>query len=150
MATVTGALSDFGLKPFPELQPRLIFTPSGPSLSVSRLFATKPVIVRPFGSGSFSVELQPTTTLRPVVWYTVTVEWLDPAGNYVSSDELSWKLFVPTAGGELSNLLETPANPFLFWVGDTEPPNPQTGMLWLYTGPTTSSRTRGSIYKLRS
>lgn len=131
MATVTGALTDFGLKPFPELQPRLIFTPSGPSMSNARLFATKPIIVTPFGSGSFTVDLQPTDRLRPVVWYTLTIEWLDPAGNYVSSDHLTWKLFVPTAGGELADLLDLPANPSLIWVGPTPPPNPQPGQMWL-------------------
>lgn len=142
MATVTGALSDFGIKPFPELQPRLIFTPSGPSMSNSRLFATKPVIVAPFGSGSFSVDLQPTMNLRPVVWYTITIEWLDPSGNYISSDELTWKLFVPFGGGELSDLIETPANPSLIWVGPTPPPNPQPGHRWLNSDTGTLSEWR--------
>lgn len=131
MAKVTGALTDFGLQPFPELQPRLIFTPSGPGVSGARLFATKPMIVTPAGSGSFTVELQPTANLRPALWYTITIEWLDPAGNYISSDHLSWKLFVPSGGGELSDLIETPANPSLVWVGPTPPLNLQPGQKWL-------------------
>lgn len=131
MAKVTGALSDFGLQPFPELQPRIIFTPSGPGVAGARLFATKPIIVKPAGSGSFTVELAPTANIRPVVWYTVTIEWLDPSGNYISSDALSWELFVPSAGGELSDLITTPANPSLVWVGPTPPPNPQPGYKWL-------------------
>lgn len=132
MATVTGALSDIGIQPFPELQPRLIFTPSGPGLSDARLFATKPKIVNvASGSGSFTVDLQPTQGSRPAVYYTITIEWLDPSGNYVSADFLTWKLFVPYEGGELTELIEAPANPMLFWVGEDPPVLPTPGQHWL-------------------
>lgn len=132
MATVTGALSDIGIEAFPELMPRLIFSPSGNATAATRLFATKPVIVPVnAGSGSFTVDLQPTTSMRPAVWYVVTIEWLDPAGNYVSVDFLEWKLFVPSAGGNFEDLIEAPANPMLFWIGETPPPSPTVGQLWL-------------------
>lgn len=132
MATVTGALSDFGINPFPELQPRLIFTPSGPGVSATRLFATKPIIVDvASGSGSFTVNLQPTDGVRPAVYYKVTIEWLDPAGNYVSADFLEWKIFVPSAGGELYDLIQAPVNPLLFYVGETAPLYPVPGQYWL-------------------
>lgn len=132
MATITGALSDFGINPFPELQPRLIFTASGPAVSSSRLFATKPVIVDvASGSGSFTVDLQPTDGVRPAVYYKITIEWLDPDGNYVSADFLEWKLYVPSEGGELYDLIKAPANPLLFWVGETPPPVPMPGQYWL-------------------
>jgi hypothetical protein len=132
MATVTGALSDFGVQPFPQLQPRLIFTPSGPAVSGTRLFATKPIIVNvAAASGAFTVELQSTDGVRPAVHYKVTIDWLDPSGNYVSADPLEWKIFVPAAGGTIPDLIATPANPMLFWVGEDPPVNPAPGQYWL-------------------
>jgi hypothetical protein len=132
MATVTGALSDIGINAFPELQPRLIFTPSGPATAATRLFATKPVIVPvASGSGTFTVDLQPTDGMRPAIWYVVTIEWLDPAGNYVSADFLEWKLFVPSGGGNFGDLVQAPLNPLLFWVSETPPTDPTPGQYWL-------------------
>jgi hypothetical protein len=134
MATVTGALSDFGIAPFPELQPRIQFIPSGPGVNGTRLFSGPPPTVNVgAGSGSFTIELQRTDDVRPVVWYTVRIEWLDPAGNYIGVDHPDWKLFVPAGGGELGDLLEAPLNPFIFWVDATPPPNPQPGQYWLNT-----------------
>ena len=131
MATVTGALTDFGIQPFPTLQPRLIFTPSGPAVSDVRLFATRPIIVIPAGSGSFTVDLQPTDGVKPAVFYAVTIEWLDPAGNYVSADFLEWDIYVPSAGGAIQDLIKAPVNPMLFWVGEDPPPAPTPGQQWL-------------------
>lgn len=134
LATVTGALSDIGVAAFPTLSPRLIFTLSGPATEGTRVFATKPKVVPVnAGSGIFTVDLQTTTNLRPAAWYTITIEWLDPSGNYVAADFLEWKLFVPSGGGNLADLLETPVNPMLFWAGPTPPPNPQPGQYWLNT-----------------
>lgn len=132
MAIVTGALSDIGIDPFPELQPRLIFTPSGNSVSDARLFATKPKIVNvAAGSGSFMVDLQPSEGSRPAIYYTITIEWLATNGQYVSADFLEWKIFVPYEGGTLADLIEAPANPMLFWVGETAPLLPTPGQYWL-------------------
>jgi hypothetical protein len=136
MATVTGALTDFGIQPFPALQPRLIFTPSGPAVSDARLFATKPIIVPvASGSGIFSVDLQPTDGVRPAVHYKVTIEWLMPGVDgqpgYTPADFLQWEIFVPAAGGAIQDLINAPVNPLLFWVGETPPPVPTAGQLWL-------------------
>ena len=135
MATVTGALTDFGIQPFPTLQPRLIFTPSGPAVSDVRLFATRPISVTPLGSGSFTVNLQPTEGVRPAVWYRVTVEWLMPGtgedDGYTSVDDLGWDIFVPSAGGAIQDLIKAPVNPMLFWVGEDPPPVPVEGQRWL-------------------
>lgn len=147
MALVTGALSDVGIEAFPDLKPLLKFTPSGPATAGTRLFATKPVTVPVnAGSGIFSVDLQPTTSMRPAVWYVVTIEWLDPAGNYVSNDFLQWKLFVPSGGGNFGDLIGAPANPMLFWVSDTAPVSPQKGQRWLNTTTSKITEWNGTMF----
>lgn len=133
-ATVTGNLNDFTGQGFPGLQPRIVFTPSGPGLSGTRIYATKRIVEEvPHSAGYFSVDLQVTEDMRPVVYYQVSIEWLDSGGNYVSVDNIDWKLFVPVGGGLITDLLDAPLNPLLFWVDATPPPNPQPGQYWLNT-----------------
>jgi hypothetical protein len=133
-ATVTGNINDFLGQGFPDLHPRIVFTPSGPGMSGVRIFATKKIVEEvPHAEGYFSVDLQVTEDMHPVVYYQVSIEWLDPAGNYVSVDHLDWKLFVPAGGGIITDLFEKPLNPLMFWVGSSPPPYPQPGQHWLNT-----------------
>lgn len=131
MAIVTGKLTDFGLALLTPYAPELVFVPSGPAVIAGALLATKPVVVIPAADGSFTVNLQPTDATQTVFWYTLTVEWLNSSGGYVGKDFPDWKLFVPTSGGTIGDLVTAPANPAMVWIGESEPPNPSVGTWWL-------------------
>ena len=122
MAIVTYALSAFDIQPFPDSQPRLKFVPSGNAINGTRLFATKPIYSTPAGSGAGSVNLAPTDSVRPAIWYQIEIEWLDSEGNCRMVDHVPWQIFVPNAGGNLDDLIKVPANPMLFYAGPTLPP----------------------------
>lgn len=136
MALVTGNLSTFGLNAIILKSPRLLFVPSGPAVTGAYVLATRPVeaVIATDGSGAFTVNLAATQTLRPERWYSIRVEWLDSASNYVGLDLPDWKLFVPEAGGSIGDLLNNlPSNPSQIWFGETAPidPTPYTG--WVNT-----------------
>jgi hypothetical protein len=135
MATVTGNLADFGFTFLAGLHPEIIFTPSGPAILGATLLATRPIVATTRESdGAFALTLSPTVGLRPESWYTISFRWLDPAGNYVSRDFPDWKLYVPYEGGQVGDLLETPWNPSLVFVGREEPTDdPIAGMAWMNT-----------------
>jgi len=137
MATVTGTLWDFGLASIAQYMPQIIFTPSGPATTETKLFATRPIVVTPAVGGAFSVDLKSTDDVQPAVWYRATVRWLDSAGEYVSQDSPDFKLFVPAAGGAIGSLLrDVIPFPSEVWVGETDNPDygfwfqPSTNILW--------------------
>lgn len=140
MPVVTGVLSDFGLATLAAFNPEIVFTPSGPAISATRLLATKPIKVTPDPDGSFSLTLAPTNSMHPVTWYTISVQWLDSAGGYIGIDFPDWQLFIDNAGGNIIDLLNIPANPAQVWVSTTAPDNPTPGLWWL--NPTT-----GDLYE---
>lgn len=131
MANVTGTLKDFRSLEFSSLSPTVTFTASGPAVSGASLFSTVPVVVTPASNGTFTVALQATDAVHPGVWYTVKVSWLDSVGGYVGLDYPGWKLFVPTAGGAIGDLISVPANPAMVWTGEYPPTNPTPGTWWL-------------------
>ena len=134
MALVTGNLGTFGLTSVILRAPRILFVPSGPATAGSYLFASRPVeaVIANDGSGAFTVNLMPTTEIRPAAWYTIRIEWLESASNYVGADFPEWKVFVPNEGGVIGDLIATPWNPTLVWWGESEPLNkPAYSSLWL-------------------
>ena len=144
IATVTGNIKDITGQGFPGLQPRIVFTPSGPGVVGLSVFTTKPVVkTTSHAEGYFSVDLQSTENMRPVVYYQVSIDWLDSGGNFVSVDHIDWKLYVPAAGGLLSDLFQTPMNPHTFWVDEDPPLYPQTGQYWL--NPTTGDLKKWTV-----
>lgn len=140
MATVTGELATFGFSSLQPYSPEIVFTPSGPTTTALKVRASKPVVVVPEMDQTFSVELTSTDTMRPAAWYTLSIRWLDSGGNFVSVDYPDWKLFVPSAGGDLATLLDVPANPAQVWVGVDPPSGATSGTWWL--NPTT-----GDLYE---
>lgn len=127
MAKITGIISDYGMGHLVGLHPTLLFTPSGPSLGNTRIFAPHTEVIAPIdATGYFEAELQPTEDLNPAVHYVVTVRW--GAGRRVV---LPWRLTVPPAGGVLSELLPVLSNPANVWVGVEPPENPSPGVWWL-------------------
>lgn len=109
MSVITGTLADFGFNILATFAAQIIFTPSGTvtgfgSGGVSLLLTTKPIVVTPsLLNGSFSTDLFPNSGTAPASWYTITIVWLDAAGNYVSRDEVPGRLIVPDAGGSIGN-----------------------------------------------
>lgn len=144
MPVITGFLDDITGTPLFAFSPRIKFQPSGPSVTGPTLWTTKPVYVTPAANGSFTVNLIATDVMQPAVWYVVSVEWLDPAGNYISADYLTWKLYLPSAGGNIGDLLVTPWNPTLAWYGPTGSEYP-TGMPVAST--LTLNTTTGALYQ---
>lgn len=144
LATVTGNLNDMMGQAFPLLNPKIIFKPSGPGLSGTKIFASKRIVkVVPHAEGYFTVDLQVTTEMRPVVHYQVSIQWATEGGDFQEFDHPDWKLFVPEEGGLITDLFVTPVNPFMFWVDADPPPYPLPGQYWLNT--TTGDLTKWTV-----
>jgi hypothetical protein len=135
MPTVTGTLRDFNITTLAAHSPRIIFTASGVAFSPTRIYSTIPIVVTPDLAGDFSVFLQATEDVDPAIWYTIRIEWLDSDGGYVGVDLVEWKLFVPSAGGSIGDLMEVPANGVRIWVDIDPPKYPSPGTLWLKVNP---------------
>lgn len=131
MATVTGTLTNFGLAALVGFSPRIIFAPNTVAVSPDRIMAKQPIVVPVGPSGNFSVELAATVNLRPEAWYDISIEYLNPDGGYSSLDFAEFKLRVPTAGGDIPDLLDIPAVPAQVWVDVNPPTSPTPGTLWL-------------------
>jgi hypothetical protein len=85
-------------------------------------------------------------------WYTVSIQWLDAAGNYVKADFPDWYLQVPTAGGIFSSLFgKPPKNQRMVYVSLTPPTNPRPFTWWLKQNPTNQADplNTGEIYEWR-
>ncbi|WIB16282.1 hypothetical protein DEJ34_03875 [Curtobacterium sp. MCPF17_050] len=149
MPAVTGTLRDFNIQSLAAFSPRIIFTPSGVAVSETRLYSTKPVVVVPNLGGDFEVFLQATEDVDPAVWYTIRIEWLDSDKGYVGVDLVEWKLFVPSDGGSIGDLLRVPASAVRVWVGLEPPAYPSPGTLWLLMNPddVDDPRNTGYLYE---
>lgn len=149
MAVISGNLTDFSLDALAPYSPRLTFIPSQPATAGGRLFATKPFSVRVDSTtGAFSVDVQPTDNLIPAAYYTIRVDWLDSDGGFVGVDFPDWRITVPAAGGAIGDLLASPVEPSLVWVGLTAPRDPVPGTWWLKSNPNdlTDPRNTGELF----
>ncbi len=103
MATVTGSLKDFRPQPLGTTA-ELIFTPFGPASTPSKsLLVSAQIRVTPATDGSFSVALATYGDTNPSTAYHLRVEWFDPAGNYLNSEDIPWPVVV-TADGQLTDM----------------------------------------------
>ena len=132
MPIIAGTLTDFGAVPLAAAQAEITFSPSGVAASNSGIFATRPVKVSPNNAGSFTVNLLATTLLRPDVWYTVRISWLDSDGGYVAIDFADWKVRVPPEGGNLQDLIDAPVRGGLVWIGPSAP-DPTVFDTWVHS-----------------
>lgn len=126
MALVTGILADFAQGTLGDQHPTFLFEPSGPGFNDPKVHAPERAKAAPVLNGGFSIDLQPNDVIHPATHYTVTILW--GSGRRV---RLPWKLFVPSSGGRLADLLQYPANPASTWIGTTPPTNPSPGTWWL-------------------
>lgn len=136
MPTVTGTLQDFGLASLSAYKPQIIFTPSQAASTRNSIFASRPIVVEPSTSGTFTVTLANTTILRPEVWYQITIRWLDPLAGYQSADFPQWKVRVPGDGGNLGELIETNPSALETWIGPNPPSDPVPYLWWIDTSKT--------------
>lgn len=108
MPYVTTNVRTWGIQNFPTsaaLQMR--FHPSTAAVADDRVYPQDDVVVDVPADGEVSVNLVNTSLLLNDVYFTVRFEWLD--GGVLRWSELPGKLRVPTSGGDLKDLLETPA-----------------------------------------
>jgi len=140
MPVVTGTLADFGLVPLAPYAPQLVWLPSGNAITTGSstfLLSTKPRVTIPAADGSWTVNLVQTDILVGISdpHYKLRIEWLDPDNPSASPSGFevpNWKIYVPAAGGKISDLIAAPWNPILAWVGETPPPGRGTpNTLWL-------------------
>jgi hypothetical protein len=138
MTTVTGKLLDAGLASINGLNPVLIFQVNKPAITDSGTFiVTDPIEVTPASDGTFSVNLSNTDTLLTNdVYYTMSAEWRAPDLNYARADYPDWKVYVPTGGGNLADLIKQPANRSMVIKSPTNPgPYFGKGAMWLQIDP---------------
>lgn len=137
MALVTFTLKDFQLESLAHLDADVVFQASEPATSFGYLLSTVRVVVPLAPNGSGVVDLVPTTTMpQKGVHYTIQIRMRDPDGNFTYIDFPDWKLFVPSAGGNLDELMQFPTNPSFVWVGESPPAGSPAGTLWF--NPTTN------------
>jgi hypothetical protein len=138
MATVTGKLLDFGLASINGLNPVLVFQANKPAVtSTGSFLVTDPLEVTPASNGDFTVTLSTTDDLvSDDVFYTMSAEWRAPDLNYARADFPEWKVYVPTGGGNLADLIKQPANRSMVIKSPTNPgPYFGKGALWLQIDP---------------
>lgn len=132
MAVVTFTLTDFGLETLTDKSPRVIFTPSSAGVKGAQLFPTTPIVAIPDAAGNGSVTLESTDGVVPTVWYTVSIEHLQPGGKYTHYDVLNYRMFVPEQGGPIGSLPGAPLSPQSVLVS-LDPPPPGYRGWWLYS-----------------
>lgn len=159
MAEVNGTLRNFGLANINHLDPVIIFQAIKPAIGAAgQIFATDPIRVPVTASdSSWSANLEPTESLLTEdVYFTVTVEWRDPAGNYMRADFPDWRLYVSSAGGSFGDLVQHPVNRSMVIKSPTDPgTNFGRGALWLQIDPADPDNpanpgNTGDLYELRN
>lgn len=138
-APVVGNVTDVGGTHLNGKYPEIHFTLNKPNTKGGKVHPTQPLTVVPDPTtGAFTANLESTTDMLDQAWYTVSIQWLDAAGNYVRADFPDWALQVPTAGGSFSDLFgRPPTNTRMVWVSLTAPTEDQRDLftMWLQKDP---------------
>lgn len=153
MPNVTGNLTDVGGGHLVGKIPEIHFTLNAPNAKAGVMLPTEPVTVQPATDGSFTAPLQSTVDMNDDAWYTVSIQWLDSAGNYVKADFPDWNLQVPTGGGSFSDLFgRPPKNTAMIYVSLSAPDNPRKWTYWLESDPVDPSNplNTGNLYQWRN
>lgn len=122
MAIVTGSLRTFFKSDLSGRAPFVRFIPSRVRAQNNLVFSSahKDVPAED-ATGYFSFDLEETVGGS---YYTMQLWYLDAAANYISVDYPDFKVYVPAAGGEIGDLLDTPLVAGEVWIspGGSEPP----------------------------
>jgi hypothetical protein len=156
--TVTGKLLDFGLSSINGLDPVLIFQANKPAVtSTGSFLVTDPIEVTPTSGGNVTVDLSSTDDLVTAdVYYTLSAEWRAPDLNFTRADFPDWKLYVPSGGGNLADLIKQPTNRSMVIKSPTNPGNNfGNGTLWLQIDPADPNNplnpgNTGDLYEMRN
>lgn len=152
MPNVTGNLTDVGGGHLVGKIPEIHFTLNAPNSKAGVMLPTEPVTVQPASDGSFTAALQSTTDMLDDAWYTLSIQWLDSAGNYVKADFPDWALQVPTNGGIFSDLFgKPPKNTRMVYVSLVAPADPRPFTMWLEQNPANDADplNTGKLYEWR-
>lgn len=133
---ITFTLSDFGLQSLVDKLPRVLFKPSSAGVKGARMFPSTPVAAVFDSVGNGSVTLESTDGVVPAVHYTVSIEHLQPGGQYTHFDLMGLQVFVPDGFvGSLTDLPGTPLAPNVVLVSLAPPPAGYTGWYMNAPGP---------------
>ena len=115
MATLTGALKDFTPQPLgSSANAVLVFTPYGPAGSSTKsLLVSREIRVSPASDGSFTVDLAAYASTNPRTAYKLRVEWMDSAGNYLTTEEIPWAIVVSGDGSLVDMFADVQAGKLL-------------------------------------
>lgn len=138
-APVDGTLRDVKGTHLAGRSPELIFTLNAPNSKAGLLLPTEPVVVPPEPTtGLWTANLETTTDMQDLAWYTLAIRWLDGTGRFIRADYPEWALQVPISGGQFSDLLfHPPTNKRMVFVELAPPPEHQLQpfTLWLHRDP---------------
>mgnify|MGYP001446329489 CR=1 FL=1 len=137
MPAVSGNVRTWGFTPFPTAERLLLrFVPSSAGVSSSAVLPLREERVEPSADGSFSVNLAATTAITPDVWFTVRFEWFSVhpvtgERELTGWSELPQELRVPSAGGNITDLLELAPRPGAILYGYGPPPSSLDGVIYI-------------------
>lgn len=152
MPAVTGKLTEVSGGHLVGKAPEIHFTLNAPNAKSGVMLPTEPLTVAPATDGSFTANLQSTEDMMDDAFYTVSIQWLDAAGNYVKADFPQWKIRVPLGGGAFSDLFGSPPkNSAMIYVSLSPPTNAPNGAWWLEDDPTDPDNplNTGNLHQLR-
>ncbi|UOD80362.1 hypothetical protein [Paenarthrobacter ureafaciens] len=149
---VTGNLREASGEHLVGKIPEIHFTLNAPNAKAGVMLPTEPVTVQPAADGSFTANLESTIDMLDDAWYTLSIQWLDAAGNYVKADFPDWQLHVPTGGGSFSDLFgRPPKNTAMVYVSLSAPSDPGKWTFWLKDDPANPANplNTGQLYQWR-
>lgn len=152
MPNVTGKLTDISGGHLDGKIPEIHFTLNAPNAKAGVMLPTEPRTVQPDSNGTFTVNLESTVDMMDDAWYTVSIQWLDAAGNYVKADFPDWELQVPSGGGSFSDLFgRPPKNSTWFYQSLSAPADPEKWSHWLKDDPLNPANplNTGDLYQWR-
>ncbi|MET0716419.1 MAG: hypothetical protein ABWY57_16050 [Mycetocola sp.] len=136
MAIITGYLRDFTNGYLADYKPVMVFQSTTPGVDGNNVLVDKPIEVTTSSIGRFDVDLKPSGPIRPAMYYTVSVKWLDSDGGFIGFNEIPGKLYVPDGGGMFGEFFTTETGaPGLTWVSLSPPPSPGVFTTWLRMDP---------------
>ena len=115
VAPVTGSVKDIGLNSTTPNALRLKFVLDSEASIGSVLIPTIPVYVEPADTDSFTIGLLPTDQMDGDHWYVISSQWLDPDAGWSPTNYFEYQVRVPTGGGGLDVLLDSPLAPAQTW-----------------------------------
>lgn len=154
MALVDGSLKDILGENFISRKGEIRFIPNEPGVRVAgipgQVVPTSAVSATFESDGDFTADLADTSTFLNDMFYRMQIIWQDEEAGTTLADFPGWQIRV-TGPGNIGNMISfgpSPgggggANPMIWWVGLTPPPN--RNFIWNYLDPEDPDRETGPI-----